>query len=151
MNGLIKEFQDATQQAWLNQPSDITSMLSFNHETGRNFIVVAYLNGFLDSNTILLYDYYMMAKEEKSDFHTLKLLIANTLSNIGMAFKTDYHMPDSHTLMMRASCEVHQIENFDKLYELTKNVQFYLVRLFYWADLCMPWNEMCKAYNKTRK
>lgn len=151
MNGLIKEFKDATQQAWLNQPSDINTMLSFNYEAGRNFIVVTYLNGFLDSNTILLYEYYMMAKEESCDFQTLKGLIANTFRNIGMAFKTDYHMSDSHTLMLRASCEAYQIESFDKLYELTKNVQFYLVRLFYWADLCMPWKEMCEAYNKVRE
>lgn len=151
MNGLIKEFKDATQQAWLNQPLDITTMLSFNQESGRNFIVVTYLNGFLDSNTILLYDYYMLAKEEACDFQTLKRLIANTFRDIGMAFKTDYHMFDSHTLMLRASCEAYQMDSFDKLYELTKNVQFYLVRLFYWADLCMPWKEMCEAYNKTRE
>lgn len=150
MNGLIKELQDATAQAWLEQPSDITSMLSFNHETGKNFIVVVYLNGFLDNNTILLYNYYMMAKEEKCDFETLKLLIANTFSDIGMALKTDYHMTDSHTLLMRASCEAHQTSHHQELYELAKTVQFYLVRLFYWADLCMPWKEMCMAYNKTR-
>lgn len=148
MSQLTKEIKNYTQNAWLDQPRDIETMLQFNRETGRNFVVVLYLNGFLDNMTILLYDYYLRAKQKEGDFEALKSLTAGQLRDIGNSFKSDYHMYDSHTLLLRAACEAYEVKNFEELTELLQTVQQYLVRLFYWADFCMPWKEMCEAYEK---
>lgn len=108
MSQLTKEIKNYTQNAWLDQPRDIETMLQFNRETGRNFVVVLYLNGFLDNMTILLYDYYLRAKQKEGDFEALKSLTAGQLRDIGNSFKSDYHMYDSHTLLLRAACEAYE-------------------------------------------
>ncbi len=151
MSQLTKEIESYTKKAWLDQPEDIEAMLQFNQETGRNFVVVLYLNGFLDNMTILLYDYYLRAKAEEGDFEALKNMAARQLRDIGNSFKSDYHMSDSHTLLLRAACEAYEVKGFEELTELLKAVQQYLVRMFYWADLSMPWKEMCDAYNQIKK
>lgn len=148
MSQLTKEIETYTKNAWVNRPADIDSMLMFNRKTGRNFVVVLYLNGFLDNMTILLYDYYLRAKAEEGDFETLKNMTAGQFRDIGNSFKSDYHMYESHTLLLRAACEAYEIKNFEELAGLLQVVQQYLVRMFYWADLCMPWKEMCEAYDK---
>lgn len=151
MSQLTKELESYTKKAWLDCPADIDTMLSFNRETGRNFVVVVYLNGFLDNMTLLLYDYYLRAKAEEGDFETLKSMAAGQLRDIGNSFKSDYHMYDSHSLLLRAACEAYEAKSFAGLWELLQAVQQYLVRLFYWADLCMPWSDMCRAYDRIRK
>ncbi|MDV3429406.1 MAG: hypothetical protein LIR50_20680 [Bacillota bacterium] len=151
MSQLIKEFEKYTSDAWINKPLDIERLLERNNETGRNFPAIVYANGFFDNVTITAYTYYLTANEGKCDFQTLKNISAGFISDTGLSLKTDYHMYDSHTLLMRAACSIYSMDNFQELAGLLKAVQCYLVRLFFWVDLCMPWSKLSEAYNKIRK
>lgn len=151
MSQLIKEFEKYTSDAWINRPLDIDRLLERNNDTGRNFSAIVYANGFFDNTTITAYTYYLMANEGSDDFQTIKKILAGFICDTGVSLKTDYHMYDSHTLLMRAACAIYDIDNFKDLADLLKAVQCYLVRLFFWVDLCMPWNQLSSTYNEIRK
>lgn len=151
MNQLIREFEKAIKNAWIDQPADIDRLLECNREIGKTFAPVVYSTVFFDQTSLVTYDYYMRAKTENGDFETLKKISADFICSTGYSMKTDYHMYDSHTLFMRAACAIHNIDNFKDLADLLKILQCYLVRLFFWTDLCIPWNEFSREFSKTLK
>lgn len=150
MDPLIREFRDAIAAAWLDQPADIDRLLECNETSGKNFAPVMYANVFFDQTSLTVYDHYSRARKGEGDFATLRRIAADFLASIGYSLKTDYHMFDSHTLLMRAACAVYGMESFSEMAGLLQVVQAYLVRLFFWTDLCMPWNALSRDFQSLR-
>ncbi len=150
MNQLVREFHDAIAAAWLDAPADIDRLLSVNRDTGKNFAVLMYANVFFDQTSLTVYDHYMRARAGAGDFGTLRRIAGDFLASVGYSLRTDYHMLDSHTLLMRAACALYGLESFSDMAELLQIVQAYLVRLFFWTDLCMPWDAISRDYGALR-
>lgn len=150
MDQLIREFRDAIAAAWLEQPADIGRLLECNRTVGKSFAPVMYANVFFDQTSLTVYDHYSRARKGEGDFATLRRIAADFLMSTGYSLKTDYHMLDSHTLLMRAACAVYGMEGFQDMADLLQVVQAYLVRLFFWTDLCMPWDALSRDFQKLR-
>ncbi len=147
---IIGEFNKCIEDAWLNQPEDIKRMLAFNDETNRNFAVALYANGFFDNNAEALYSYYLFAKAGKGDFETFQNIVVHYLEYLSSTTKTDYHMIDVGELLSKCANVFRGIDNYEQAVQLLLSVQKYFVRLFYWADLAMPWSAVSDTYNRMK-